>query len=354
MIDAQDWLRRYTPKPVKVIAASPQVRFARFSPCGAVLVAGGYDARVRRWSLASDHMPELPALAGHHAWVEACAMKWEGSRLYTGDSWGQLCCWENYAAEQPAVVWRHEQAHDGWLRDLSLSGDGKLLASCGSDRKIRIWSADDGQLRHEIPEEHDVLRVRFLPDGSIVAGDSFGRVHQRQVDGTLIRAFDASSLYMLHRLQDVGGIQALCVSADGKLLAAGGVAPKGGGTVTGVPTVLVFDVATGELKQRLELGTPNDCFVADLHWHAEGVLSVVTYGTPGQGQFLYVDPEAKAPLLTLKEVQNIHSLSWHPDGKRFIVAGTNSGSNGNGRPLDKEGRYVTNSSPLHVFSVPQD
>jgi hypothetical protein len=54
-----------------------------------------------------------------------------------------------------------------------------------------------------------------------------------------------------------------------------------------------------------------------------------------------------------KQVQNIHSLAWHPDGKRFVVAGTNGGSNGNGRPLDKDGKYLTNQSPLHVFALPE-
>ena len=28
------------------------------------------------------------------------------------------------------------------------------------------------------------------------------------------------------------------------------------------------------------------------------------------------------------------------------------GSNGNGRPLDKDGKYKGNSSPIHLFSLP--
>ena len=63
-------------------------------------------------------------------------------------------------------------------------------------------------------------------------------------------------------------------------------------------------------------------------------------------------PEEKAPLLTYKQMQNCHSLSWHPDGKRLAVAATNGGSNGNGRPVDKDGKYKGNNSPIHVFTFP--
>jgi hypothetical protein len=48
---------------------------------------------------------------------------------------------------------------------------------------------------------------------------------------------------------------------------------------------------------------------------------------------------------------NLHSLSWHPNGTRLAVVATNPGSNGNGRPLDKEGNYIGNKSPIHVFEV---
>jgi len=353
MIDSKELLKQFEPKQTKVITADPQVRCIRFSPCGKVLAAGGYDGRVRRWNFTLDDTPEMPPVTGHHAWVEAVALRSEGELLFSGDSWGQLCCWSNYAAEQPEKKWVHEQAHDGWIRDLSLSPDGKLIASCGSDRIVRVWSANDGAKQHELAGYgQDILRVRFLPDSTLLTGDDRGIVKQWKLDGSLIRQFDASALYALSRLQDVGGVHALAIDREGKLLAAAGTAPKGGGTVTGIPTVLIFDVATGEQKHKLELGNPNDCYVADLRFHDEGFLSVVTYGTPGSGQLLYIVPEEGKPFFTYKQAQNIHSLSWHPDGKRLVVAATNGGSNGNGRPLDKEGKYPGNKSPLHVFALP--
>jgi len=352
-MDTKELLKKYEPiKDVKTITAEPQVRAARFSPCGKVLVAGGFDGRVRRWNVATNELAEPPPLTGHHAWIDGMAFRADGELLFTADSWGQLTCWSDYSAEQPTVKWGHEQAHDGWIRDLAVSPDGKVLASCGRDRVCRLWTIENGTKQAELAAYgQDLMRVLWLPDGSLVTGDDRGIMTQWKPDGSVIRQFDASILYTLSRLQDVGGVHALAADHEGKFLAAGGVIPKNGATVTGVPTVLVFDIATGEQKQRYALGKDQDCFVADVHFHDEGFLSAVTYGTPGSGQLLYAALDDPNPFFT-KKISNAHSLSWHPDGKRVAVVMTNTGSNGNGRPLDKDGKYKSNKSPILIFQMP--
>lgn len=356
-MDTTELLKKYDLKDAGVIAAEPQVAAARFSPCGKVLVAGGYDARVRRWNVeqgTTGEMPaprELPALTGHHAWVEGLAFRGDGELLFTADSWGMLCCWAGYTADAPAQKWKHDQAHDGWIRALAVSPDGKLLASCASDRLVRIWNADDGSKQHEIKLENGPLSLRFAPGGKLLVGDDRGIVQELKADGTLVRRFEASSLYTLSRLQDVGGVVTLATDKEGRLLAVGGTTPKNGGTVVGPPTLIVFDLATGEQKHKVTLGTDNDCYVADVQFHDEGFVSLVTFGTPGMGQLLYLKPGDDKPFFT-KKLTNPHSLAWHPDGKRVAIAATNAGSNGNGRPLDKDGKYKGNSSPIHLFVLP--
>ena len=226
MIDTKKLLKKFEPQQTKIITADPQVRCIRFSPCGKVLAAGSYDGRVRRWSFAADDTPELPRLGGHNAWVEAIALRGEGELLFSADSWGQLRCHGGYTADQPAMKWKHEQAHDGWIRDLALSPDGKLLASCGSDRTARVWAAEDGAKQQELAHYgQDLLRCRFLPDGTLLTGDDRGKVKQWKLDGSLVREFDASPLYALSRLQDCGGVHCLAADREGKLIAAGGTTP---------------------------------------------------------------------------------------------------------------------------------
>jgi hypothetical protein len=275
--------------------------------------------------------------------------------LFSGDSWGELRAW-SYAGEMPELKWNAPQAHDGWLRGLDVSPDGQWLVSCGSDRKVRICAAaDGGQSRTLVDGDEDIFCVRFHPDGqSLFIGDGKGLVQQRQIaSGEILHSFDASKLYLYQRLQDVGGVRCLAVDASGQRLAVGGTKPNGGGSVTGTPLVLVFDIADGRLLHELELGTTNDVFVLDAAWHRDGFLMMVTSGQPGAGKFLFQRAEDREPFYVTTKLQNCHSLGLHPDGRRLAVVSTNRGSNGNGRPLNKDGQYVGNHSPIDLFTLPE-
>ena len=352
--DAKQLLAKYEPKVVKAIQPDRQVYRLRFSPCGKFLVGAGLDATVRRWDAASAEYTELPALQGHHAWVSAIAFHPKGPLLFTADSWGQLRAWK-YDADQPATVWSNEQAHDGWLRGIAVSPDGATLATCGLDRVVRIWSTQDGKKQHELAgHEDDVYAVAWSPDGkALVSGDVKGVLKQWDLAaGKATRALDASSLYKLHRLQDLGGLRTLMFDADGKRLFAAGSAPTSGATFQGTPTVLVFDFASGQLAKTLSLGQPKNCFVEDAAVHADGFIMAVTSGTPGDGQFLFIRPDDDKPFFTNTKLANCHALAVHPDGRRLAVAATNTGSNGNGRQLTKDGEYPGNFSPIAVMELP--
>ena len=82
-----------------------------------------------------------------------------------------------FADEKPQAVWKNPTAHDGWIHGLAVSPDGRLVATCGQDGLVRLWSAADGKLHKEL-SGHDaaVFRVQFHPGGeSLVSGDLKGR-----------------------------------------------------------------------------------------------------------------------------------------------------------------------------------
>ncbi len=344
---------RFSAEQIHLVESDRQVNAARFSPCGEFLVAGGFEGEVRRWSITGDAPQELPKLEGHHAWVEGVAFDTSRNLLFSADSWGEIRAW-NYRDEKPTTQWTVAEAHDGWIRRLAVSPDGTLLASCGRDQRIKLWNPADGKPVRELAgHDQDVFCIAFHPNGKwLLSGDARGIVKQWDLSsGECTRSFDASLLYLYHRIQDVGGVRALSLSPDGSLLAVGGTKPKNGGTVQGIPTLLVYDFESGELQHTLELGAANDCYVHEVLLHPAGFAMVVTCGTPGTGQLRFQQLDAKEPFFQFKKASNPHSLSLHPDGTRLALTATNKGSNGNGRRLGKDGEYAGNTSPIHVFEL---
>lgn len=354
MVDNSELLKRFEPKEVTAISADPQVHAAHFAPGGNLLAAGGYDGRVRLWDMSQEEPRELDSLTGHNAWVQAIRFSPDGSFLFSSDSWGQLRAWD-MRGEQPQLAWNLEDAHDGWVRDVDVSPDGKRIVTCGRDRVVRMWTAIDGAFLYESRHhDFDVYCSRFHPNGeSVITGDDRGVIKvSRASTGDLIREIDASTLYLEHRLQDVGGVRTLSFDRDGTVMAVGGTTPKNGGTVQGTPTVLLFDFATGKLTNTLNFGAATHCFVHEIILHNAGFVMAVTSGTPGQGQIIFQRPEDEAPFFSHTKIPNCHSLSLHTKSGRFAVAATNRGSNGNGRRLNKDGEYEGNTSPIHLFQLP--
>jgi WD40 repeat protein len=353
MDDLQALREKFTPKDVTSLKPTRQMSSARFTPDGKLLVACGYDGLLHRWE-ATAEWKELPTVAGHNGWVQDAVFSPDGATTYSADSWGGLRAVPT-ADEQPQPKWSLPAAHDGWVRALAISPNGELLATGGHDHKVRVWSSGDGAKKHEFEHPEPVFAVAFSPDSqSLVSGDFKGLVHHWDLttgDVNPKRTLDASVLFTLSRLQDVGGVRCFAFSVDATLLAVGGTKPINGGTVQGIPTILVFDWAAGTLTHTLELGQQSDVMVTDVRFHPDGFLMATTTGNPGSGKFLFRRPGDAEPFFETKKMPNCHSLSLHPDGKRLAVVATNGGSNGNGRNL-KDGKYPGNWSPIFVLELP--
>jgi len=371
------------PRELKTFQATRQLLSARFSPCGKFLCSGAMDRVVFRWNVvekkpaADIELPDeaakkaapknaknapkespveltpLPPLTGFGGWVPTVAFHPTEKLLFAADSWGRLVGTE-YEGDAAKPRWQHATAHDGWIRRVAVSADGKLLATCGRDRFVRIWNAADGKpvAKHEHSE--DVFAVTFTPDGSqVVFGDTFGKLSTLDFkSGKVARQFDASALHKLSRLQDVAGLRVLMLLDEGKTLVAAGCQPKDGGFVEGGPVLLYFNFADGKLLREVRAGGEKDGFVHDLAWHPGGFLMAATSGQPGSGKLMFIRPEDREPFYTNSSMANCHAVALHPDGKRFVVTSTNRNSSGNGRPNSKDGEYPGNSSPVHLFEIP--
>jgi len=352
--DPKTLLERFGPKEVgKPLPTSQQLCMVRFSPCGKVLAAGGFDNQVHRWDATANPLKELPPLTGHHGWVQAIVFHPDAQRLFSADTWGQIRCWP-YAEPDAKPLWSIAAAHDGWIRKLALSPDGQTLASCGRDGVIRLWSTADGKKQKEFVDPGtDLYALVFHPDGkSLVSGDLKGAIKQWDLaSGKAMRTLDAEILYLYDRIQDVGGVRCLAFDLAGGMLVCGGGQPTGGGFVQGTPVLLFFDWQTGKVKHTVKLGTDKDGFVYDVHMHPEGFAMAVTSGQPGQGKLLFQVPDAVQPFFMAARA-NCHSLAVHPDGKRLVICATNANSSGNGRKIGKSNEYPGNFSPLLTWEMP--
>jgi WD40 repeat protein len=352
MSDAANKAKASEPKQIAEVKTTRQITAARFSPDGSVLAAVGFDAPVWRWKFDGKTFAPMPDITGHHGWATAAAFHPTQPWLLTSDSWGRLRC-QTFADESSKVLWEHERAHDGWLRQVAVSADGSHVATCGHDGFARVWNAADGKLVAEHKSAEDLFVITFDPTGKeIVFGNMMGRIEAWDFHAKAsVRVFDGVVFHKRDRLQDIAGLRTLLFLADGKTLAASGTTPSGGGTPQSIPTILFFDYANGKLLRTFNHGAAKDGFIHDLVLHRDGYLMGVTSGIPGNGLVLLTRPEEKEPFHVNTKLPNCHALALHPGMKHFVVTSTNRNSNGNGRRLSKDGAYENNSSPLHLFEL---
>jgi WD40 repeat protein len=75
------------------------------------------------------------------------------------------------------------EAHQGMVRSLRVSPDGKRLASCGDDGAIRIWDVESGEhlrmLRRDRPYERlNITGIRGLNEAEIASLHALGAVEE--------------------------------------------------------------------------------------------------------------------------------------------------------------------------------
>lgn len=186
-----------------------------FSPGGDELVIrGAYDETLQR--LAVSDGQRLPRGEDPQAAMTALASSAE--HAYTADVTGAISVWSLADGQRSAVL----RGHDRSVRALSLSADGKRLASGGLDRTVVIWDVEARTLVRRIVVPHEVSAVALSSDGAdVVVAPVSGRASVWSVtDGRRVRAL-------------AGGVEgAAACSADGAWLALS----QDGGVAIGAPS----------------------------------------------------------------------------------------------------------------------
>lgn len=305
--------------PLKEYKHTSPLIGCRFGPSGQFVFAGAQDNNIVRWHLDSG---KKTLLAGHKSWVRALAFAAREQILFSGDYAGRILAWLS-GAEKPMPAYNLD-AHRGWVRALAVSPDGKMLASCGNDGLVKLWSVPDGKLLRELAGHAcHVYNVAFHPDGKhLISADLKGIVKVWDVaKGTAARELDAK---ILHKYDpsfraDIGGVRSMAISTDGSLAACAGITNVSNAFAgVGNPLVVLFDWASGKQKQLLQPKVKFQGTAWGVVVHPAGFIASAGGGNGGMLWFWKANDSKD--FFSLKLPNNARDLSLHPDGRHLAVA----------------------------------
>lgn len=148
-------------------------------------------------------------LEGHRRLITALTISPDGKLLASASADQTIRLWDLPGAEMVQKL----DNHTSFVVSLSISPNGDLLASGSADKTVRLWHLPDGELVRTLTgHAGEVGAVTFNPNGNLLASGGARSIRLWQIpDGKLLKILEG------HTSQ----VNAIQISSDGEILLSG-------------------------------------------------------------------------------------------------------------------------------------
>lgn len=186
------------------------VKSLAFSGNGGLLAVGKMDQTLLLFGVSASQtlvkMDGLDALGQ----LTCCTFTPDNSKLIVGGYTGRIMVWSVDSSGQLEQVSQFV-GHNGKVKTISVSQDGKRVVSGGSDKTLKYWELETGEEIHSFPVFDGVVRASFITRSGKQALGS---------DGAQLVLFDLEKGEAIQAMDLVGaGVHDVAISPDGRKVA---------------------------------------------------------------------------------------------------------------------------------------